>query len=193
MYSALKRAGKPLYAYARAGQTVERVPRSITIHDLALLGMAAERVRVSVKCSKGTYIRVLAEDIGSVLGCGATLAGLRRTSLGGFDIRQAIALDKLEATAMTQRMAFLLPVDSLVSALPVLTLTADVAARMVKGQSAQSDPAGLQGIVRLYDPHGRFLGLGELQPAGRLVPKRLVADSAAGNAPGAHAPVSKIA
>jgi tRNA pseudouridine55 synthase len=193
MYSALKRDGKPLYAYARAGQTVERVPRSITIHDIALLGMAAERVRISVRCSKGTYIRVLAEDIGRDLGCGATLAGLRRTTLGVFEIRQAVALDELEGAAAAQKMAFLLPVDSLVSGLPVLTLTADVAARMLKGQSVQPVVGGSQGVFRLYDVHGRFLGLGELQPGKRLVPKRLIAESAAGNMLGACVQASKIA
>ena len=193
MYSALKRAGKPLYAYARAGQTVERAPRSITIHEIALLGMASERVRISVKCSKGTYIRVLAEDIGSVLGCGATLAGLRRTSLGVFEVRQSVALDGLEASSMAQRMATLLPVDCLVSGLPVLVLAPEVEARIVKGQSALPAAPGCEGMVRLYDQHGGFLGLGEVQPGGRLVPKRLLAVSAAGNALGELLQASKIA
>ena len=92
MYSALKRDGKPLYAYARAGLTVERAPRSITIHGITLLDFAGDRCTINVHCSKGTYIRVLAEDIGAALGCGATLAGLRRMQVGNFGVADAVSL-----------------------------------------------------------------------------------------------------
>ncbi len=180
MYSALKRDGKPLYAYARAGQTVERAPRSITIHEIAVLSLAlaAGRFTVSVHCTKGTYIRVLAEDIGSVLGCGATLAGLRRTSVGEFGLHKAIALDRLEGLSADERASALLPVDCLVTGLPIVVLTADSVRRIVQGQAAQADTAENAGLVRLYDSDRRFLGLAELQPGGQLMPKRLRAAAA---------------
>jgi tRNA pseudouridine55 synthase len=176
MYSALKRDGKPLYAYARAGQTVERTPRSITIHNIELLEFATNRFTISVRCTKGTYIRVLAEDIGRALGCGATLAGLRRTSVGTFGLQQAVTLAALEELSSAQRTDCLLPVDCLVSGLPALALPADAMTRILQGQAAQMDtPAGTEGLVRLYDQDRRFLGLGELQQGGRLMPKRLLA------------------
>lgn len=179
MYSALKRDGKPLYAYARAGQTVALEPRNIIIHDIALCGFSSDRLQVSVHCSKGTYIRVLAEDIGRVLACGATLAALRRVSVGEFDVARAVCLERLEAMAAAQRIATLLPVDSLVSALPEIMLEAGLVRRMVMGQAGQVEGTVRSGTVRLYDHNQRFLGLGEVQPGGRLVPKRLVATAVA--------------
>lgn len=180
MYSALKRGGKPLYAYARAGQTVVRKPRRITIHDITLYDFVAERLKIGVRCSKGTYIRVLAEDIGRALGCGATLAGLRRTVVGAFSLENAVTLAQLEALQALQRPACLLPVDALVSALPALVLAADLVRRIVTGQVGQVEAAGNTGLVRLYDRNRRFLGLGALQPGGLLMPKRLVATSFSG-------------
>ena len=110
MYSALKRDGKPLYAYARAGLTLAISPRTIIIHGITLRHFAADRVQISVRCSKGTYIRTLAEDVGRVLGCGATLAGLRRTAVGTFEVKSAVTLTRLEALPATQRLACLLAV-----------------------------------------------------------------------------------
>ena len=175
MYSALKRDGKPLYAYARAGLTVAIEPRRVTIHDITLHGYSAERLQISVRCSKGTYIRVLAEDIGRALSCGATLAGLRRVAVGAFDLRRAVTLERLEALPAAQRLTCLLPVDSLLSALPELLLGPDLVRRLVNGQWGQIEGTGSPGCVRLYDLNRRFLGLGELRPEGRLVSKRLVA------------------
>ncbi|MCE9641190.1 MAG: tRNA pseudouridine(55) synthase TruB [Betaproteobacteria bacterium] len=177
MYSALKRDGKPLYAYARAGETVERVPRSITIYAIELLEFAADQFRIDVRCSKGTYIRVLAEDIGAALGCGATLAGLRRTSVGGFGLQHAVTLAELEGLPETLRTGKLMPVDCLVSGLPAIVLPADALARIQQGQVAQvGAPAGETAVLaRLYDQERRFVGLGELQASGRLQPKRLLA------------------
>ena len=194
MYSALKRDGRPLYAYARAGLTVARKPRSIIIHDITLHHFAAQRCMIGVRCSKGTYIRVLAEDIGRALGCGATLAGLRRVAVGAFDLTRAVTLERLEALSAVRRSECLLPVDSLVSVLPELLLEADLVRRMVTGQPGQV--AGLAtGWVRLYDQQRRFLGLGEVQSGGRLVPKRLVAVPAAAAAGDSGQPLqaSKIA
>ena len=175
MYSALKRAGRPLYAYARAGQTVAREPRRIVIHEIALRGHSADRLQISVHCSKGTYIRVLAEDIGRTLGCGATLAGLRRTAVGAFDLVQAVTLDELAALPEPQRPTCLRQIDCLVCALPELMLDVDLSGRMRMGQAGQAGPADPPGLVRLYDAARRFLGLGEVLADGRLVPRRLVA------------------
>lgn len=193
MYSALKHAGKPLYAYARAGQTIERVARPITIHEIALSDMVGERLLITVTCSKGTYIRVLAEDIGRALGCGATLAGLRRTRVGAFGVQDAVALDQLEAASTAQRTDLLLPVDALVSGLPAIVLTADSTARILKGQAAQPEARQPEGMLRLYDPVGRFLGLGKMQPDGRLSPKRLVAQPVAAAGREDYPQTSKIA
>jgi len=179
MYSALKRGGKPLYAYARAGLTLAIAPRTITIHSITLQRLAAERLQISVRCSKGTYIRVLAEDIGRVLGCGATLAGLRRTAVGAFDVKSAVTLERLESLPVEQRLACLLPIDCLLSSLPELLIKPDLARRLVNGQFGRIESPGSPGCVRLYDLNRRFLGLGELQPEGRLVAKRLVAASPA--------------
>ncbi len=175
MYSALKRDGKPLYAYARAGQTVSRRPRPITVHAITLRGLANERLAISVHCSKGTYIRVLAEDLGRVLGCGATLAGLRRTAIGEFGLERAVTLGDFEGRPTEERPKILLPVDALVAAWPEMRLEADVEQRVRMGQARQIVACPTLGIVRLYGQTGRFLGLGELQPGGRLVPMRLIA------------------
>ena len=190
MYSALKRDGKPLYAYARAGLTLAITPRTITIHSITLHRYAAERLQISVRCSKGTYIRVLAEDIGRVLGCGATLAGRRRAAVGTFDLKFAVTLERLEALPAEQRLACLLPVDCLLSSLPELLLEPDLARRLVNGQWGRIESPESSGCVRLYDLNRRFLGLGELQSEGRLVSKRLVA---AALAEGAGDPRVKVA
>ncbi len=175
MYSALKRDGKPLYAYARAGLTLAIPPRIITIHGITLLHYAADRLQISVRCSKGTYIRTLAEDVGRVLGCGGTLAGLRRTAVGTFEVKSAVTLTRLEALSATQRLECLLPVDCLLSSLPELLLGPDLVRRLVNGQWGQVESVGRPGCVRLYDLNRRFLGLGEIHSEGRLVSKRLVA------------------
>ena len=183
MYSALKRDGKALYTYARAGETVERTPRNITIHDITVLDVSTERFRISVSCSKGTYIRVLAEDIWRKLGCGATLSALRRTSVGQFLLEQAVTLAEIEETSPERRADSLLPLDCLVSGLPPLELGPDAARRIGMGQPTHTDSAGVQGLVRLYDYNQRFLGLGTLGPGGKLVAQRLVASGAPVNAP----------
>jgi tRNA pseudouridine55 synthase len=183
MYSALKRDGKALYAYARAGETVERTPRNITIHDITVLDISTERFRISVSCSKGTYIRVLAEDIGRKLGCGATLSALRRTSVAQFLLEQAVTLAEIEEMSAVQRANSLLPLDWLVKGLPPLELGPDAARRIGMGQATHAASDGVQGLVRLYDHKQRFLGLGTLEPGGKLMAQRLVASRAPANAP----------
>ena len=173
MYSALKHQGKPLYEYARAGTEIVREPRRVTIHALELESFAGDTARIRVSCSKGTYIRVLAEDIGAALGCGATLAALRRTAVGPFSVEAAMTLETLEALSAEQRLAALRPADALIEGLAAVALDAERARRIGLGQSV-SGIAGDAGLVRVYAPDGAFLGVGELTEAGVLAPRRLV-------------------
>ena len=143
MHSALKKDGKPLYEYARDGETVEREARHVVIHDLELLDMQlqgdAPYLRLRVCCSKGTYIRTLGEDIGEALGCGGHLTMLRRTATGPFDASQCIALDALEALSETDRLARLLPVQALLDGHDPVTLDADHAGRFLSGLRRRGD------------------------------------------------------
>ena len=135
MYSALKRDGKPLYEYARAGIEVARAPRKITIHKIEMLECRDEQVSIEVTCSKGTYIRTLAVDIGERLGCGAHLIALRRTVTGGMSVASAITLDALQAMPEPEREAALLPADALIAYLPAFQLDDDAEARLKHGQA----------------------------------------------------------
>jgi tRNA pseudouridine55 synthase len=175
MYSALKHAGKPLYRYAREGVEIERAPRRVTIGELALDVYAEGEARVTVSCSKGTYIRVLAEDVGAALGCGACLAALRRTRVGHLDIADAIALEALAALPAAERKARLLPVDAMLAELPMLELDQGRADRIVLGMSVECAAGMAPGLTRIYAPGHAFLGVALADPAGRLQPRRLVA------------------
>jgi tRNA pseudouridine55 synthase len=173
MYSALKRDGRPLYDYARAGKSVERAARPITIHELTLDAAAGDRLAVTVRCSKGTYIRVLAEDIGRSLGCGAHLARLRRLAIGPFSVAEAATAEGLAALDPVARETRLLPLDVLVRHLPPITLGEAAARRFAQG--AQTECAGLQaGRIRAYGPGDAFLGVGTVDLEGRLQPGRLL-------------------
>lgn len=174
MYSALKRAGRPLYAYARAGETVERTPRMVTIHALRLEGFAGDRLELDVCCSKGTYVRTLAEDIGAALGCGAHLAALRRTEVGSFRLADARTLGDLEGMPEAERARELLPVDRLLEHLPPMTLAPRDAERFAHGQPVLAPPEVGPGPVRAYDAAGRLVGLGERGADGQVRPRRLV-------------------
>ena len=175
MYSAIKRGGQPLYKLARAGGEVPREPRSIVIRSLILLGLEGEELKLSVSCSKGTYIRVLAEDIGRELGCGACLSALRREGVGGFRLSQStVTLEQLEQMAPADRDALLLPEDALVSSLPRLDLDAAGALRLRHGQSVERSEAHVAGLARIYGPSREFLGVGEVTAPGLIVPRRLV-------------------
>ena len=173
MYSALKRDGRPLYEYARAGQSVPRAPRAIRIHALTLDALEGASLSVTVRCSKGTYIRVLAEDIGRVLGCGAHLARLRRLAIGPFSIADATTIDALEALGTDARDARLLPLDALVGHLPPIALGETAARRFEQGQSTEC-PGVEPGRARVYGPGGAFLGVGAAGSDGRLQPRRLM-------------------
>ena len=173
MHSALKRDGRPLYEYARAGIEVERAPRRVTIHALEVLGRDAGTLHLRVTCSKGTYVRVLAEDLGRALGCGAHLGGLRRTRVGALCLDDAMTPERLEVLDEPGRDRLLAPIDALVAALPAVRLDAVFAGRILRGQPARSCD-GPDGTVRLYGPDGAFLGLGERDRSGELRPRRLM-------------------
>jgi tRNA pseudouridine55 synthase len=181
MHSALKRGGQPLYALARAGVTVERAARRITIHELELLGFSADLLQLRVKCSKGTYVRQLAVDIGAELGTVAHLEALRRTAVAGFRLDRAVTLDDLQALGEEARAAWLLPADSLLEDLPRLELAAEPSQRFLNGQAvALLAPAqsGISGPCRVYREAGTLLGVGEAGPGGELHPVRLLAQAA---------------
>ena len=172
MHSALKRDGRPLYELARQGIEVERAPRAVTIHSLECLAFAGDSLTLRVACSKGTYIRVLAADIGNALGCGAHLVALRRTVVGDLDLSNAISLADLTALDEAGRAEHLQPVDALVHTLPIVTVADEAEQRFRHGNPVDL-PEGLSGKIRVY-AGGQLIGVGEPGPDGRLWPKRLV-------------------
>lgn len=176
MHSALKKDGRALYEYARAGIEVERTPRRVTIHRLDIVEWQASRPEhlvIDVVCSKGTYIRTLAADLGDRLGCGAWLQALRRTATGPLDVADAVTVDALAAMTEPEREARLLPPDVLLSEWPSLRLPDDEAGRFLTGlrrRVASADAAH----VRVYGPEPRaFLGSAHIQ-AGELIADRLL-------------------
>ncbi len=174
MHSAIKREGVPLYVLARRGESVERKPRDIVISSLDLLAYEGDLLRVQVACSKGTYIRTLAEDIGAALGCGAHLGGLRRTATGPFDLGQAVTLEALEGMEEAERDRMLAPTDRIVAQLPEVDLDRATRTRFCHGQTVAVE--GLRAaLYRVYGEGRQFVGLGESPGDGRLVPKRLLA------------------
>jgi tRNA pseudouridine55 synthase len=179
MHSALKRDGKPLYEYARAGITLEREARRVTIHALELLDYQAPFLRLRVICSKGTYIRVLGADIGAALGCGAHLCSLRRTGVGSLTLAGAVTLEAFSALEDGERIKALAPVDALLSTFPAVTLPDELAVRFLHGQRLALGKEGVtlpatSGRVRVYRD-GVLLGTALLAEYGILAPERLVA------------------
>jgi tRNA pseudouridine55 synthase len=174
MYSALKVAGKALYEYARAGVEIERKSRNVTISHLTVLGFTEDTAQIEVKCSKGTYIRTLAEDIGNALGCGAHLTALRRTETAGYHIEQVITIEALEALSIEMRDKALQAVDSTIDALPKVILDDDAAYYLLQGQPVWQAGVIVDGELRIYDESNQFLGLGFMQPDGKVAPKRLI-------------------
>lgn len=177
MHSALKRDGKPLYEYARAGIEIERAPRRVCIHQLELLEATADSLTIRVGCSKGTYIRSLAIDLGRMLGCGAHLTALRRTRIGPFAVGQACSLEALEALAVEARDGLLAPPDALVQHFPPIELPPADGQALLQGRVV-GVPVAVPGPARVYS-EGRFLGLGEVGPDQRLAARRLIATQAA--------------
>jgi len=176
MHSALKHQGKPLYEYIRKGETIERELRSVVIHELVLNCFSGNQIDITVRCSKGTYIRTLAEDIGTVLGCGAHLIGLRRTAIAHFDLKDGYNWQQLESMTQAERDACVLPLESLMPAMPSLQLDAEQVQRMAQGQRLGLDTGLPDGKVSLHGPQG-FIGVGLLQGC-RLSPDRLLSSVA---------------
>jgi len=174
MYSALKHQGKPLYEYARSGVDIGRQSRLISIKNIVLNNFLGDVAQITVTCSKGTYIRTLAEDIGAKLGCGAHLIGLRRTETAGYLLSQAITIEQLETLSVEAREALLLPVDSAIESLPKVILNADAAYFLLQGQAVWMAGKIPHSDLRLYDENNQFLGLGFLQDDGKIAPKRLI-------------------
>jgi tRNA pseudouridine55 synthase len=171
MYSALKREGRPLYELARQGVEVERAPREVCIHELRLDEFSADRCRLLVRCSKGTYVRSLAMDLGSALGCGAHLGALRRVAVGPLQIADAVALDVLATLAEDDRQGLLLPPDALLQGLPRVLLDEAGGERFLHGNRV--GVGATAGRCRVY-AGSRLLGLGEVDASGNLQPRRVL-------------------
>ncbi|EWH02120.1 tRNA pseudouridine(55) synthase TruB [Halomonas sp. BC04] len=181
MYSALKHQGRKLYELAREGKTVERAARRVTVYDARLLAHDGDAFTLEVRCSKGTYIRTLAEDIGRALGCGAHITALRRLKTGPFDASEMVAFDGLEARPdQADLEARLLPVDVLVAHLPSLELDVEAVTRLQHGQSAVVSPGAMAPgeTTRLYHD-GTFVGLGVVRATGEIAPRRLLSTATA--------------
>ncbi|WP_116366286.1 tRNA pseudouridine(55) synthase TruB [Parahaliea mediterranea] len=181
MFSAIKQDGQPLYKLARQGVEVERRSRQVTLHRLEVLafrpGPRAE-VDVALECSKGTYVRSIAEDLGAALGCGAHVRVLRRTKAGPFTLADAVTLPTLEALKQNDRLAdmdqLLLPADTAVRTMPLVQLTESGGFYMRQGQPVQVPNAPCNGMVRVALETGEFLGVGEILDDGRVAPRRLI-------------------
>ena len=175
MYSALKRDGKTLYDLARAGVEIEREARQVRIEALNVISFEDELLTIEVTCSKGTYIRVLAEDIGKALGCGAHLASLRRTRVGDLTIEGAVTIAQLKATSPESLSAYLKPVDALMQTLPAVHLNENDTVRFCHGQRL---PLGLAACdrVRVYGADQQMVGTARVNERGVLEPERLIAN-----------------
>jgi len=181
MYSAIKHEGQPLYKLARKGVEVERKARRVTIASLDVLafraGTAAE-LDIRLACSKGTYVRSVAEDLGAALGCGAHVSVLRRTAAGPFTLEQSVTLPTLEALKAEDKLAdmdqLLRPADTAVGGLPLVSLTESGGYYLRQGQPVMVPNAPRDGIVRVALETGEFLGVGEILDDGRVAPRRLI-------------------
>ncbi len=178
MYSAIKHKGERLYKLARQGLEVEREPRTIHIHALRLLGFELPEFELGVHCSKGTYVRTLAEDMGKRLGCGAHVCGLRRTGVGPYDDSSLVTLAQVQEAFAEKRFqemdGWLLPLESALAEWPVIKLSPDAAFYMQQGQPILVPNAPTSGWVRLYANQSEFIGVGRILEDGRVAPKRLM-------------------
>lgn len=191
MYSALKRDGRPLYDYARAGQTVDRLPRAVIIHHLEQQAFTGSTLGLRVKCSKGTYIRTLAEDLGNEMGCGAHLISLRRTRVADLDIADAISLESLETLGLSARRDLIQPIDRLLRSVQRVLLNAAEARRFMQGQRLRltlPPPADPQRVCvyevtqcaepgLAVDAVLRLLGLAVWRSDGVLAPQSVIAQA----------------
>jgi tRNA pseudouridine55 synthase len=177
MFSALKHQGQPLYKLARQGIEIERKSRRIRIYDITLLDVGKDCFTLSVRCSKGTYIRTLVEDISHQLGCGGHVTMLRRTAVAGYVLKDAITLDQLKVLAEQDAQASLdntlVPAHEALPDWPVIALNEAMTKQLGFGQPVQTEQDFECANVRLFDYNGQFLGLGEMMPDGVVMPKRL--------------------
>jgi tRNA pseudouridine55 synthase len=184
MYSALKREGRPLYELARAGIEVERAPRRVTISKLTRIARTKDEIVFEVECSKGTYVRVLAEDIGSALECGAHLSALRRLRVGSMMLDRSVTLEALEAMPPAVRREWLLPVDALLASLPRIELKPELAERFAQGQRLALDAQPRGARIRVYAARcaeqgagpGELLGTALVDEWGVVRPERLMSN-----------------
>lgn len=177
MYSAVKHHGERLYKLARQGLEVDRKPRTVMIREIDLLAMTLPDLELEIRCSKGTYVRTLAEDIGAVLGCGAHVVSLRRLGVGPYDESGMVTMEnlkKLAAQGLEGLDALLLPVESALSQWPGVRLSSDAAFYLRQGQPVLVPHAPTSGWVRLYHGENHFLGMGQILDDGRVAPKRLM-------------------
>lgn len=176
MYSALKHEGQRLYALARKGIEIDRPPRSIEIHSLELLSYDSPTLELRVRCSKGTYVRTLVEDLAKALGTVGHVTALRRLAVAPFEDQEMTTLEAVEAAAEAgpdQIDAMLLPIDSALADWPRLVVEPENAKRLLQGQDVPAEPGWPESKVLLYVPGQRFFGIGEILPHRRLVPKRI--------------------
>ncbi|MDX1486632.1 MAG: tRNA pseudouridine(55) synthase TruB [Acidiferrobacterales bacterium] len=175
MYSAIKRGGKSLYKLARKGIEIDRTPRRVVIHEIRYLSLHDGYLELAIHCSKGTYVRALAHDLGEALGCCAHVAGLRREAVGQLMVEDAVGLDALaQLQTHEDREALLLPVDVALSGLPDVHLTPLAAHYLCRGQPVSVRHSHRPGWVRLYAGPSRFLGMGQILDDGRVAPRRLL-------------------
>lgn len=177
MYSAVKVNGTPLYKLAREGKEIERKSRQVTIYGINLLRLEGDELEIDLRCSKGTYVRTLAEGIGEVLGCGAHLSALRRAASGPFDLEHAVTLPELEHLAENGFEGLdelLLPIEDALADWPMVNMSENTAYYLQQGQAVQVPKAPTTGWVRLHRDDGKFLGIGQILEDGRIAPKRLV-------------------
>lgn len=179
MYSALKQDGQPLYKLARQGKTVEREARAITVYSIRLtdLDLEAQEVEIEIECSKGTYIRTIADDLGQILGCGGHIIALRRLKAGAFTLDDAVTIETLQAEAEAQGAealdAHLMPIDRAIEDLPKVELSSYTAEFLKHGQAVQVSQPPADGLLRLYE-EGVFIGIGCVDDDGKVAPKRLM-------------------
>ena len=178
MYSAVKHKGERLYKLAREGVEVERKPRPVIIRELRLLALDPPWLELEIRCTKGTYVRTLVDDLGQALGCGAHVAALRRLGVGAYDDEAMVTLDQVEVRAgegFAALDALLLPVESALMQWPSVDLKGDAAFYLRQGQPVLVPHAPTSGWVRLYEDGDHFLGMGCILDDGRVAPKRLMA------------------
>ncbi len=178
MYSAVKHKGERLYKLAREGKVVERKTRRITIFSIELVSLHDDLLELDIHCSKGTYVRTLAEEIGEELGCGGHVAALRRTAVGPYDDSAMVTLEQVQSLGLEGRLQaldqLLLPIDSGLMHWPAVKLGADAAHYLKQGQAVNASAPPASGWVRIYDNEDQFIGAGVIDENGMVAPRRLM-------------------